>query len=206
MSDSKFRELLSAGANPTRFRPNGPFYSAIFGYIFITLFAYTLLVYTDDHPLQITTTSATAILAFYLLLQRPKIHFTDSGIGIENPLTSIYIPWRYVKEIGTKYSMVVETESGNFRCWAAIAPGRYQHRAVDVKEMPRGLRDMSQIKAAESPRSDSGSAAHIARERLAEFKGSNANGTDFYITRHSWLRVTVVLGAILSFGFSLFHA
>jgi hypothetical protein len=205
MRDPKFRELVDAGGDVEIFRPKGPLYSAFAGYIFVGLLSYTSIAYTNDDLFRVLIVSSTAILGLYILLQRPKLHMTDSGIGIENPLSSIYVPWSRVREIGTKYAMVIETDVRSIKCWAAIAPGRRSHRAIDPREMPHDMKDVAQIKAAESPRSDSGAAAHLARERIA--KNSSRSGTaDIHLVNHRKTQITLVCGVIATLFFAIFHS
>ena len=205
MRDPKFRALVNAGGDVEIFRPKGPLYSAFAGYIFVVLLSYTSIVYTDDDLFLVLIVSSTTVLGLYLLLQRPKLHLTDLGIGIENPLSSIYVPWSHVREIGTKYTMVIETDLRTIKCWAAISPGRRNHRAIDPKEMPQDMRDVSQIKAAESPLSDSGAAAHLARARITK-NSSKSKTADIHFVTHRTTQITLVCGVLATLFFAIFYS
>jgi hypothetical protein len=205
MINLKFRDLVKAGGDVEIFRPKGPLYSAFFGYTFVGLLAFTSLTYTDDDTIRVLIVSCTALLSIYLLLQRPKLHLTDLGIGIENPLSSVYVPWNQVTDIETKYAMVIKTEFRSIKCWAAIAPGRRSHRAVDPREMPHDMRDVGQIKAAESPRSDSGAAANLARARIARNKLTTVN-IDIHMVNHRATQAALICGTGATIFFGIFQS
>lgn len=205
MRDPKFRKLVNTGGDVEIFRPKGPLYSAFAGYTFVGLLSYTSIIYADDDLFRVLIVGGTAVLGLYILLQRPKLHLTNSGIGIENPLSSIYVPWNHVREIGTKYTMVIKTDLRSFKCWAAISPGRRNHRSIDPKDMPRDMRDVSQIKAAESPLSDSGAAAYLARERIAR-NSSRPMTANIHCVTHRVTQVTLICGVLATLFFALFYS
>ncbi|MBU6352778.1 MAG: PH domain-containing protein [Actinomycetales bacterium] len=121
----------------------------------------------------IFTLIATAVFGtfIYLVIHRPKLEIGDEGVLITNPLSKIFLNWGDVIEIETKYSLTFYTAERKYSSWAALAPGRYHHRTVHPNEV-KGLipRDTTLIRAGDSPRTDSGAAAYIARVRWEQFK------------------------------------
>lgn len=113
---------------------------------------------------------------FFQIFLYPRINFFDEGIEIINPLSRHLIGWHEVESIDTRYTMSIVTESdrgknGRVHAFAAPAPGRYHSRSIHRSEL-RGLNlgDSGTIRAGESPRTQSGIAAAIARSKLEEFK------------------------------------
>jgi hypothetical protein len=206
MRDPKFRKLIRGGTNQHTFRTSSVIAYAILGYIFVVTFAYVSIRYTGDDLFSVFIVAVTTIFTIYILLQRPRIFFNSEGIAIANPFSSIFVPWRSVENISTKYSLVIETTEGKFTCWVAIAPGRYQHRSVSSGEIPKSAGNLQQIKASDSPRSDSGAASFTAREFLREFQSNPHERGSFYSNRHLISRSLYVACIALSFWLILFHA
>jgi hypothetical protein len=113
-------------------------------------------------------------LFFYLILHRPLLEIADDGIKIVNPLWSYNIGWRDISAIETRYTMSVQARGGVIYAWAAPAPGRYHARKIHPSEV-RGMDIASQstVRFGESPRSDSGVAAYLARSRWKKFPEGN---------------------------------
>ena len=109
-------------------------------------------------------------LGFYLILHRPLLEITDQGIKIVNPLWSYSIGWRDISAIETKYTMSVQVGERVIYAWAAPAPSRYHARKIHPSEVRGlGIANQSSLRFGESPRSDSGVAAHLARSRWKQF-------------------------------------
>jgi hypothetical protein len=113
---------------------------------------------------------------FFQIFLYPRIHFFDEGVEIINPLSRHLIGWHEVESIDARYTMSIMTQSdrgknGRVHAFAAPAPGRYHSRSIHQSEL-RGLNlgDSGTIRSGESPRTQSGIAAAIARGRLKEFK------------------------------------
>jgi hypothetical protein len=113
-------------------------------------------------------------LFFYLILHRPLLEIADDGIKIVNPLWSYNIGWRDISAIETRYTMSVQARGEVIYAWAAPAPGRYHARKIHPSEV-RGMDIASQstVRFGESPRSDSGVAAYLARSRWKKFPEGN---------------------------------
>jgi len=80
-----------------------------------------------------------------------------------------------VSDVDTKFVLNIKSDLGVIKCWAAAGPSRSQHRAIHPSELKGFHQQGGGIKAADSPRSDSGAAAQIARRYIQErgsFKGS----------------------------------
>lgn len=152
-------------------------------YIYFGLTAFLLIFLVGESILvPQTLSSRVASLALatiigvgaYLIFLRPKVVVFDEGITIVNPLTEITVGWDRVDAIETKYSMSIECDGKVIYAWAAPAPGRHHRRLVDPGEM-RGMAHGGHpmIRPGDDPDSISGSAAAIARRRLAEFKNND---------------------------------
>lgn len=115
----------------------------------------------------------------YLLFVRPKVEIYDEGITITNPLQKITVGWQRVENIEAKFTMSIQVGGKIIYAWAAPAPSRYHSRTVhstDIKGMDIGFE--GQIRAGESPRSQSGQASYIAKLRLKEFEASGIKGCE----------------------------
>jgi hypothetical protein len=169
MSDNPYRRLLQNGGNPEVFRARGAVVYTVLGYIFCAGMLYT--AFADSNYSASANIAFAAIMAFlsfsvFACIQRPSILFTDLGIGIKNPFSTIVLDWSDVNDLETKFVLTIDSKHGPIRCWAAVGPSRSQHRRIhpgDLRGMQRGSLE---IKAADSPKSDSGAAAHIARIRI----------------------------------------
>lgn len=117
---------------------------------------------------------------FHLAFIRPKITIFDEGITITNPLRETTVGWDQVQEISAKFSMYVSVGGEKIHAWAAQAPGRYHSRTVHPTEI-RGLNipDVNNMRAGESPRSDSGVAIALARIRFDAFTKKNISGATY---------------------------
>jgi hypothetical protein len=92
--------------------------------------------------------------------------FTDAGVAIRNPFSTTILNWRDVTGVNTKYVLNIESHLGSTSCWAAVGPSRSQHRAIHPSELRGFHQSGSGLRAADSPRSDSGAAAQIARSYI----------------------------------------
>ena len=113
-----------------------------------------------------------AITTFYALMHKPKIVIFDEGIEIVNPISRHTISWSDVRSIDTRFSLSVTNNDGKkIHAWAAPAPGRYHSRRLHSSDL-RGLKlgMTGNIKAGESPKSDSGAAYLLTSARFEGFK------------------------------------
>jgi hypothetical protein len=109
--------------------------------------------------------------SIYFVIHRPSLLISDEGVVIQNPFRRVELSWREVTEIETQYALTFYTKDRKYVSWAALAPGRYHHRTVKGEEVKFMIpKDVTLIRAGDSPRSDSGAAAHIARLRWQAFK------------------------------------
>lgn len=155
--------------NPEKFRPVS---ALIMGWVLITFFAGFLaqtLFYDGVRAIVITSVLCSAgIFGAYLSFLKPNVVIFDEGIRIVNPTKEISASWDRVDEIETKYSMSIIVDQRTFYAWAAPAPGRRHSKRVHKSDFaPRG--GDYPIRLGDSPRSDSGACAHIARLRRKEF-------------------------------------
>jgi hypothetical protein len=112
----------------------------------------------------------------WLCFIRPEILIYDEGITVVNPFITATVGWDAVESIETKYAFTIETSGARVVAWAAPAPGRYHNRNLHASEL-KGIsydKDFG-LRPGDSPKSQSGAAAHVARTRLANFrKAKNA--------------------------------
>lgn len=138
----------------------------------------------------------------YLIFLRPSLILSDECARIINPFSEHVIGWQDIESIEARYSMSFETVGGDrIYAWAASAPGRYHSRKIhpaDIKGM--GLTNV--IRVGESPRTDSGVAAHLARLKLKEF-GETANFPRSYKRNIAGIVVLIVsIAAAVIFNIS----
>jgi hypothetical protein len=108
------------------------------------------------------------ILGAYLSFIKPSVVLFDEGIKIVNPTKEITASWDRIDEIETKYSMSITVDGKTIYAWAAPAPSRRHSKAMHKSDFtPRG--SDHPVRIGDSPRSDSGACAYIARLRRKEF-------------------------------------
>jgi hypothetical protein len=184
MSDNPYRRLHQTGGNPEIFRARGARVYTIMGYIFCAGMLYTAFEggnYSSSANIAFIAFMTLLTFSVFAYIQRPSILFTDIGIGIKNPFSTIVLDWADVIDLETKFVLTIASKHGQIRCWAAAGPSRSQHRRIHPGDLRGSQRGSLEIKAADSPRSDSGAAAHIAQLRINE-RGKN-NGASI---EHVW--------------------
>lgn len=151
---------------------------------------------------------ATVTYGAYLLFVRPKVVLTDDTITIVNPTSHAEVGWRRVDAIEARYTMYIEAEGRTIHAWAAQAPGRYHGRTVHPTEL-RGLPVATDrmLRPGESPRTHSGTAVYLARQRWQAAAGRPMGAADAELTAgidvtHALL---LGLGVIVSVA-SVLHA
>lgn len=150
-----------------KFRPRSSVISAWIAYIFIAVMVLQTLVTSTLLAGVIAVVVGGAIgAAFYLVMHRPYILIGDEEIVIVNPLSRHTFNWLEIESIDTRYTMSVTVGDRTINAWAAPAPSRYAARKVhpaDVKGFNIEL--AGSIAAGDSPRSDSGVASYLARQK-----------------------------------------
>jgi hypothetical protein len=132
-------------------------------------------------------------LFFYLILHRPQVEIADDGIKIVNPLWSYNIGWCDISAIETRYTMSVEVKGEIIHAWAAPAPGRYHARKIHPSEVKgMDIASQSTVRFGESPRSDSGVAAFLARSRWKKFPEGQREFSKVFNTAAIYLAVLAV--------------
>jgi hypothetical protein len=110
----------------------------------------------------------------YRIIHKPRLEIADEGVKIINPLSTVFLPWSEVINIETQFALTFYTAERKVSSWAAIAPGRYHHRSIHPTEVKGVIpRDSRLLRASDSPRTDSGAAAYIARMRWEKFNKSH---------------------------------
>ena len=156
--------------NAEVFRPRSSYLFAavmIVGSILLT--AQTIL-YPNGEDLVASLLWAAAIsLTSYWLFIHPKVVLFDEGITIRNPINEVTVGWGDIDEIDVQYTLNINVAGKKIHAWAAPAPGRYHSRTIHPSEF-RGLSLSGELlRPGESPRTDSGQAAQLARLRHQAF-------------------------------------
>ena len=162
-------------SNPEFFRPKSSVFISYFGYALLGGAILQSLWTANFNDIAITFAAAAAIGAFiFFVIHRPSLLIGDEGVVIQNPIERIELGWADVLEIETQYALTFYTKGRKISAWAALAPGRYHHRTVQSAEVKFMIpKDTTLIRAGDSPRTDSGAAAYIARMRWQAFKKRN---------------------------------
>ena len=145
--------------------------------------------------------AALTISTFYVLMHKPKIVIFDEGIEVVNPISRHTISWSNIQSINTRFSLSVKTDDGKrIHAWAAPAPGRYHSRRLHSSDL-RGLNlgMTGNIKAGESPKSDSGAAYLLVAARFEEFKTRPVSLSQSVSTKfkREWTSVGIAAVAII---------
>ncbi|CAB5105047.1 MAG: hypothetical protein F2954_00910 [Actinobacteria bacterium] len=154
--------------NPEKFRSG----SALFtGWVLITFFiGFTIQSFFFGSTADVLITvlvCAIAIFGSYLCFIKPYVIVFDEGIKIVNPTKEITASWDRIDEIETKYSMAIFVDGRAYYAWAAPAPSRRHSRGLHKSDLLPG--SDSPRRLGDSPKSDSGVCAHMARLRRKEF-------------------------------------
>ncbi|MFZ9727462.1 MAG: hypothetical protein ACO3CD_00460 [Candidatus Nanopelagicaceae bacterium] len=209
MAYSPFSNLVNIGGNPIIFRAQGSRVYSSLGYTFCLGMLITTLLESKYSSAENFAFCALIILiaaSVYLGIQRPALAFTNLGLAVRNPFTTTILDWKQVSDVDTKFVLNIKSDLGIIKCWAAAGPSRSQHRAIHPSELKGFHQQGGGIKAADSPRSDSGAAAQIARRYIQErgsFKGSitseikvNNLAKFLYIT----LGITVIISHLIAYA------
>lgn len=185
--------------NPEAFRPKARFAIAAVLVLQSILLVWQITAMGDERSGFIAATAFVAAnTAIWLLFVRPKIVFFDEGLTIVNPLTEVTIPWSAVDQVNSQLAFSVRASGKKFSAWAAPAPGRQHGRTLHSSEFKGlGLADGGSMRLSDSPRSDSGVATFIARQRLEAFKelgGDKSATPDF---KFNYLGTALLVVSIL---------
>jgi len=152
--------------NIEKFRPGSAVASGWILIIFFAGFIVQTIFYGGDLVLTTAICSA-GIIGAYLLFLKPYVLIFDEGIKVVNPAKEIAVSWDLVEEIETKYSMSITIAGIDYYAWAAPAPGRGHARRMHKTDRLPGAQVPRRL--ADSPSSDSGACAYLARLRRKEF-------------------------------------
>jgi len=184
--------------NLVTFRPRTVWlYAGIVALIVLALVVQTIATQGIKADLVVIAWGTFIMSGTYLLFVHPKVEIFDEGITITNPLQKITVGWQRVETIDAKYTMSIQVGGKVIYAWAAPAPSRYHSRSVhsaDIKGMDIGFE--GEIRAGESPRSQSGQASYIAKLRLKEFETSGIEGCEGSL-EINYIGAAVLIGSLV---------
>lgn len=194
------------------FKPKAAYGFAAAVFLFVALWVAQSVFYSDGSTLGLDLgVAATATTVAWLFLIRPKLELSDEGVRVVNPLRTFTIGWQDVREIDTRFALTFKLDGRSVRVWVAPANGRRRMSrmsmysktgslsgvsASDLKGVNTASFDGSTIIASDSPASDSGLAAHLARTRIDEFR-TTGTAVD-YSSRINWLGASILTAAVVS--------
>ena len=172
--------------NAEKFRPTS---ALVMGWVLIAFFAGFVAqsIYYGGLLEAMITILVCGLLAFgsYLSFIKPYVVLFDEGIKIVNPTKEITASWDRVDEIETKYSMSILVDGETIYAWAAPAPSRRHSKGMHKSDFtPRG--SDHPVRIGDSPRSDSGACAYIARLRRKEFIAQGITPLDVFTVSKSF--------------------
>lgn len=120
----------------------------------------------------VLTTSAYLV---WLLFWAPCVEVSDGGIRLKNVWRTVDLPWPAIERIDTRFALTLTTSYGRFVAWAAPASGR--HRVIttaptDLRNLPETSYSAGTVGLGDVPRSDSGDAAAVVRQRWEQLRDS----------------------------------
>jgi hypothetical protein len=193
------------------FKPKAAYGFAAAVFVFVALWVAQSVFYSDGSTIGLDLSVAAATTATaWLFLVRPKLELSDEGVRVVNPLRTFTIGWQDIREIDTRFALTFKLDGRNVRVWVAPANGRRRMNrmniysktgslsgvsASDLKGVKTASFDGNTIIASDSPASDSGLAAHLARTRISEFR---ATGTAIdYSSRINWIGSSILTAAVV---------
>jgi hypothetical protein len=188
-----------AMTNPEAFRPKARFAIAAVLVLLSILLAWQITAMGDELSGFIAASALVAAnTAIWLLFVRPKIVFFDEGLTIVNPLTEVTIPWSAVDQVDSQLAFSVRAGGKKFSAWAAPAPGRQHGRTLHSSEFKGlGLADGGSMRLSDSPRSDSGVATFMARQRIAAFNELGGDNSAMPEFKFNFLGTSLLVVSIL---------
>src|SRR5699024_5836828 len=57
----------------------------------------------------------------WIVFGNPKVEVADGGITVVNILRQVHVPWPTLRGVETRWSLTIETTTGNFSSWAIPA-------------------------------------------------------------------------------------
>jgi hypothetical protein len=142
-----------------------------------------VIINNGENFIEVAAICLAIALASYVLFLKPKVVFFDEGITITIMWSEVTVGWHEVEAVETRYCMSIQVNDKVVYAVAAPAPGRYHSRTVHESEL-RGISVPSteSLRPGDSPRSQSGAAAHIARTRMNDFFKRELEPTITYTT------------------------
>jgi hypothetical protein len=207
MATTPFKDLAKTGGNPEFFRARGTYFYSGAGYIFCAGMAASIVVESDSLNFGQRTSIASILFVaalIYRFLNRPTILFTDRGVGIRNPFSTIIVDWSDVISLNTKYALTVHTKHGVFSCWSAVGPSRYQHKTIHRGDLGKVAEKANSIRATDSPHADSGAAFYIANDRLTKRIDAGSTRIAYAMQKHLVARGLHAL-SLLAVVVGVFH-
>ena len=172
----------------------------------VVLVCVVALLAQDDRgtTLRYGVVLVTSAYLVWLLFWAPCVEVSDGGIRLKNVWRTIELPWPAIERIDTRFALTLYTSYGRFVAWAAPASGR--HRVIttspsDLKNLPETSYSAGTVGLGDVPRSDSGDAAAVVRQRWEELRDSghlDGARTDPELKPVHWHRSHLVTFSILA--------
>ena len=160
------------------FRPVGNIFLGSFIDLMAVLFV--IQVCLEGSAQEITSSVCVALVAValsWLVFLRPRLVFNEATLEIVNPLQTIVVGYFDITDFNTRYNLTVKVAGRKFAVWVAPAPTRYSSRGIgkqDVRGL--GIEVAGTIRAADSPNSASGVAAHLLRTNISAAEAAKTKG------------------------------
>lgn len=156
------------------FRPRSNFVLAGISLVLIALFSANSLFVLENAAQAVSELVVAVILtvAVYLLWIKPKMILKAEAIEVINPLSTVEIPYRDIKELQTKWALAIIHSRGKTSVWVAPASGKRRWIADKSfgwygSQVPLSTtREIETETMSESLNSLSGQAAYLIRERI----------------------------------------
>lgn len=101
----------------------------------------------------------------------PRVIIGDDDVRLVNVFRTIVVGLDAITRVDTRFALTLFTAGGRYVAWAAPAPGRHTAARTtesDAKNLPATSYVNNAVRAGDVPRTDSGDAATVLRQRLAD--------------------------------------
>ncbi len=148
-----------SSANARFLRTYRPLTSRIIGWVLVAILTLALgvtLLGEGEIVPGFVAWVALALVATWLILLRPCVTLSTSGVTIQNLVRDVDVPWGQVESLGTRWALEVRTSDGReYSSWAIPAKRTFSSKEEEFAES-------SQMPGAQLPRAGS----RLSAERM----------------------------------------